>query len=564
MSFGRKVLTILKTNISDIDGIFVPKLAITLRSYSWAQFRADLTAGTIVGLVALPLGMAFAIASGLPPERGLYTAIVAGFLISLLGGSRVQIGGPTGAFVVIVGGIVAQYGMDGLTHVTMMAGVILFIMGITRVGKLVKFIPYPVITGFTSGIAVIIFSGQIKDFFGLQMGAVPIEFIDKWKAYAGAIPTLDGTALAIGIFTAGLILAWPKRWGKIPGSIVALVLVTLCASVFRWPVETIGSRFGGVPHGLPYPVIPHFSWDQARVLFPSALVVAALGAIESLLSAVVSDGMIGSRHRSNQELLAQGVANIVTPMFGGIPATGAIARTATNVKNGGRTPVSGMVHAVVLFAILLVAGPLASKIPLAALSGILIVVSYHMSEWHSVRFLWSGPGSDKIVLIATFLLTVFVDLVVAVEVGIVLSAFLFMKNMAELTQVKAWGKELGNNDGPDKLRKVKIPPGVEVFSIHGAFFFAAVHKLMELNRIVEKSHRALVLDLTDVLHMDASGMRVLDQIQKECRTRKIRVLICGLHAQPYLVLDHAERIASFGESNVKATVSEALEELTLK
>lgn len=550
----------IKKNIASSEGIFIPKLYFTLRHYSWRQFRTDAIAGVVVGLVALPLGMAFSIASGLPPERGLYTAIVAGFLISLLGGSRVQIGGPTGAFVVIVGGIVAQHGYDGLAHVTLMAGLLLMAMGLGRVGKLVKFIPYPVITGFTTGIAIIIFSGQIKDFFGLQMGAVPLEFVEKWKAYFEAFPTVDAWAVAMALFTTLLIFSWPKRWQKIPASIVAIVLTTLVTRVFRLPIETIGSRFGGIPHGLPVPVIPHFSWVQARQLFPSAVVVAALGAIESLLSAVVADGMIGGRHRSNQELMAQGVANVVSPIFGGIPATGAIARTATNVRSGGRTPVSGMIHAGVLFAILLAAGPLASGIPLAALAGILVVVSYHMSEWHSVRFIWSGPGADKIVLVATLLLTVFVDLVVAVEVGIVLAAFLFMKNMAELTQVKAFRKELGNNEGADHPR-ARVPDGVEVFSIHGAFFFAAVHKVMELFRIMHQAPRALILDMKDVLHMDASGLRMLEQISRECRSRKIRLIISGIHAQPYMILENSGQIPSFGQSNIQPSLAAAFADI---
>lgn len=551
----------LQRNFHDIESLFVPKLAITLRNYSLKQFRSDAIAGVVVGLVALPLAMAFAIASGLPPERGLYTAIVAGFLISALGGSRVQIGGPTGAFVVIVGGIAAKYGYEGLVITTLMAGLILIAMGLGRLGRLVKFIPYPVITGFTSGIAVIIFSSQIKDFFGLQMGSVPLDFIDKWSAYAHAFSTFNPAAVFIGVFTTLIIFFWPKSWQKLPGSIMALVLATLITQIFHLSIETVGSRFGGIPHGLPKPALPHFSFDQAKLLFPSALTVAALGAIESLLSAVVSDGMIGSRHRSNQELLAQGIANIASPIFGGIPATGAIARTATNVKNGARTPVAGMVHALVLLIILLTAGPLAAQIPLAALTGVLIVVSYHMSEWHSFRFLLSGPGSDKLVLLATFFLTVFVDLVVAVEVGMVLASFLFMKNMAELTQVKAISKELANGEGDEEDRKLRPPAGVEVFSIHGAFFFAAVHKLMEVDRIIAKAPKALIIDMENVLHIDASGLHVLEQIHKECRSRGIRFILSGIHSQPYLVLDRAKKIEVFGKRNIKPDIQKSLADL---
>jgi SulP family sulfate permease len=460
-----------------------------------------------------------------------------------------------------VGGIVAKYGYDGLVTATLMAGVILIAMGIGRLGKLVKFIPYPVITGFTSGIAVIIFSSQIKDFLGLQMASVPVDFLAKWKAYAQALPTLNPAAALIGILTAFLIFIWPKSWQKIPGSIVAIVLATVVAQALHLPVESIRSRFGGIPHGLPHPSFPHFSFAQMKLLFPSALTVAALGAIESLLSAVVADGMIGGRHRSNQELLAQGIANIASPLFGGIPATGAIARTATNVKNGGRTPVAGMVHAITLLLVLLTAGPLADLIPLAALTGVLIVVSYHMSEWHSFRFLLSGPGSDKIVLLATFLLTVFVDLVVAVEVGMVLAAFLFMKNMAELTEVRAVSKEIDNEEGENGTRRLRVPHGVEIFSIHGAFFFAAVHKLMEVNRIMAKAPKVLILDMQEVTHIDASGLHVLEQIHKECRGREIRFVLSGIRAQPHRALHQAGKIRLFEEKNIKPSLRAALTDL---
>jgi SulP family sulfate permease len=358
-----------------------------------------------------------------------------------------------------------------------------------------------------------------------------------------------------------LIFLWPKSWKKIPGSIVALVLATVVAETFHLRVETIGSRFGGIPHGLPTPGFPRISLDQVQLLLPRALTIAALGAIESLLSAVVADGMIGGRHRSNQELLAQGVANIVSPMFGGIPATGAIARTATNVKNGGRTPVAGMVHAAVLLVILLTAGSLAARVPLAALTGVLIVVSYHMSEWHSFRVLLSGPGSDKVVLLTTFLLTVFVDLVVAVEVGMVMASFLFMKNMADLTQVKAVTKELESGEGLDTTRQLRIPPNVEIFSIRGAFFFAAVHKLMEVDRIMAKAPKALILDMREVLHIDASGLHVLEQIHKECRRRNIRFILAGIHSQPHMVLKQANKISLFGENNIQPTVQTALDDL---
>lgn len=541
--------------------MFVPKLIVCMREgYSWKQFFRDLQAGIVVGLVALPLAMAFAIASGLTPERGLFTAIVAGVLISVLGGSRVQIGGPTGAFVVIVAGIVAQYGYSGLVIATLMAGVILILMGLCRLGSLVKFIPYPVTTGFTSGIAVVIFSSQVRDFLGLTMSAVPADFVEKWRAYAGAIGSVNPGAVAIAAGTVLCIALWPKAWRKVPGPIAALVLLTGAASLFKLPLETIGSRFGGIPHSLPKPTWPTFSWHEVKLLFPSAITVALLGAIESLLSAVVADGMIGGKHKSNMELVAQGIANIASPLFGGMPATGAIARTATNVNNGGRTPIAGIVHAVTLLVILWVASPLAARVPLAVLSGILMMVCYHMAEWRSFQFHLSGPISDRIVLLVTFFLTVFVDLTVAVEAGMIMAAFLFMKNMAELTQVKEVQREIDQENGED-LRDAAVPPDVAIFSIHGAFFFAAVHKLMEVERTIAKTPRALVLDMTDVLHMDSSGLHVLMRMHKECHARHIRLVLAGIHAQPLMVLEQAGQMDTFGQNNIRANLREALREV---
>jgi SulP family sulfate permease len=543
--------------------MYVPKSIVCLRDYSARQFRADLGAGIVVGLVALPLAMAFAIASGLGPERGLYTAVVAGFLISALGGSRVQIGGPTGAFVVIVAGIVTRFGYDGLVIATLMAGVILIAMGLLRLGALIKFIPHPLITGFTSGIAVIIFSSQVKDFLGLTMTAVPPDFLEKWGAYRDALPSWNPWALAISAATTVTIFAWPARWRRIPGSIVALVVLTALSVWANLPVETIGSRFGGIPTGLPHPAWPAWSYATARAMIPSALTIAVLAAIESLLSAVVADGMIGSHHKSNMELVAQGVANLASPVFGGIPATGAIARTATNVRNGGRTPVAGMVHAGVLLLILLVAGPLASHIPLAALAGVLVTVSYHMSEWRSFRSLLTGPKSDIAVLLITFLLTVLVDLTVAVEVGMVLAAFLFMKKMADLTHVKSLTGVLDDEDDDTaaELRRLKVPAGVEMYTIRGTFFFGAANKLMETIRFIEPSPRALLLEMSQVLQMDATGLHVLDQIHQECRKRHIRLMIVGLHAQPFAVLQQAHLYAAFRREIFYGTTEAALKSL---
>lgn len=536
--------------------MFVPKSIVCLRDYSWKQFHGDLVAGLIVGLVALPLAMAFSIACGLPPERGLYTAVVAGFLISALGGSRVAIGGPTGAFVVIVAGIVAKFGYEGLAVATGMAGLILIIMGLTRLGTLVKYIPYPVTTGFTSGIAVVIFSGEVKDFFGLTMVSVPSDFIEKWTALVKAIPSLNPYALGIGLFTMALIGAWPKGW-KVPGTIVAVILGAAAATFFHWPVETIGTRFGGIPQSLPHPQFVLQSWAHIKLLLPSALTIAMLAAIESLLCAVVSDGMIGGRHKSNMELVAQGIANCFSPLFGGIPATGAIARTAVSVKNGARTPVAGMVHAVTLFLILLTAGPLAARIPLASLAGVLVVVAYHMSEWRSFKAIFSGPRSDIAVLMTTFLLTVFVDLTMAVGVGLVLASFLFMRKMAELTQVKT----LTHERDAGLLNGLTIPKDVEVYAINGSFFFGAASKVMEVERSFFKKPKALVLEMTGVLHLDSSGMKVLDQIYHQCQKRGTRLVLVGIHAQPMMAMQMANKYEEFGEDNFKGVLKEAFQEL---
>ncbi len=415
---------------------FMPKLFTVLREgYTRKQFWQDLTAGVIVGIIALPLAIAFAIASGVKPEQGLYTAIIAGFLISALSGSRVQIGGPTGAFIVIVYGIVQQYGYDGLMIATFIAGIMILAMGFARLGVVIKYIPYPVIVGFTTGIALIIFSGQMRDFFGLQMANVPAEFIDKWTVYAEHFATINPHALGIGLLSLAIVVWWPKLTHRVPGSLIAILAATALVHVFNLPVETIGSRFGEVPSHLPKPHVPELSWSLFTKMFSPALTIALLAAIESLLSAVVADGMLGTRHRSNMELIAQGVANIVSPIFGGIPATGAIARTAANIKNGGRTPIAGLVHALTLLLIMLFFAKWAALIPMATLAAILVVVAYNMSEWHLFIKIFRSPRSDVAVLLITFLLTVLIDLTVAIEVGVVLAAFLFMRRMSMVTQV---------------------------------------------------------------------------------------------------------------------------------
>lgn len=539
--------------------MFVPKSIICLRDYSWKQFQSDSVAGVVVGLVALPLAMAFSIACNLPPERGLYTAVVAGFLISALSGSRVAIGGPTGAFIVIIAGIVSKYGYENLAIATGMAGVILVIMGLSRMGTLVKFMPYPVITGFTSGIAVVIFSTQIKDFFGLKMTSVPAEFIPKWWAYFEAWPSLNLYALGIGLFTVACIFLWPRQW-KIPGSITALILATTAVSWAHWPVETIQSRFGGIPQGLPGFQFQIPSVALIKQLLPSAFTIAALGAIESLLCAVVADGMIGGNHKSNMELLAQGIANLASPMFGGIPATGAIARTATNVRNGGRTPVAGMIHALVLLLILLMAGPLAARVPLAALAGVLVVVCYHMSEWHSFKFILSGTRSDVLVLITTFLLTVFVDLTVGVGVGLGLAALLFLRKMAELSEVK----NLNRKKEAKEIDTLSIPPDVEVYSINGSLFFGAAGKIMEVDRALFKTPKTLVLDMSAVFHMDTTGLKTIRDIRLQCQGRGTRLILAGVHSQPLALLEKAKKIQKIGKENFKPNLARALKELEIR
>jgi sulfate permease, SulP family len=431
--------------------MFKPKLFDTLKTYNRQQFIKDVMAGLIVGLVALPLAIAFAIASGVSPEKGLYTAIVAGFIISAMGGSRVQIGGPTGAFIVIVYGIVQVYGINGLVIATFIAGIMLIIMGFARLGAVIKFIPHPLIIGFTSGIALIIFSSQVKDFLGLQMGAVPADFVDKWKSYIAYFQTINVYTVLIGVVTVIIISVWPKVTHKVPGSLIAILITTAVAQLLHLPVETIGSRFGHIPSSLPKPVIPHLDFATIKNLIRPAFTIALLGGIESLLSAVVSDGMIGGNHKSNMELVAQGVANICSSIFGGIPATGAIARTATNVKNGGRTPVAGMIHAITLLFILLFFGKWAALIPMGTLAGILVVVAYHMSEWRHFVSILKGPRSDMAILLTTFLLTVLVDLTVAIEVGMVLAAFLFMRNMIKFSGVSnLMGDIEGKNNGDDE------------------------------------------------------------------------------------------------------------------
>ena len=541
--------------------MLVPKLWTTLRTYDRTQFAADLTAGAIVGVVALPLAIAFAIASGVAPEAGLYTAIIAGFIISVLGGSRVQIGGPTGAFVVIVYGIVQQHGLDGLLIATMMAGLILIGLGVSRLGNAIKFIPHPVVTGFTSGIALLIASSQVKDLLGLDMGAVPAEFVEKWGAYSDSIATVNPAALGVALMSLLTIALWPRVSRRVPGPLVALLLAVFVTRAAGLDVETIGSRFGTIAASLPPPRLPAVSLATVRELIGPAVAIALLGAIESLLSAVVADGMIGGRHRSNMELVAQGVANVVTPLFGGIPATGAIARTATNIRNGGRTPIAGITHAVTLLLITLFFGRWVGLIPLAALAAILMTVAYHMSEWRAFRAEFSAPRSDLLVMLTTFTLTVVVDLTVAIEVGMVLAAFLFMKRMAEVTNIGVVTREFTDQpESADKLsvEGVDLPDGVVVFEINGPFFFGAAKSFREHVESVLGHPRVLILRLRHVPAIDSTGIHALREVIRRTSQHRTLVLLAELHSQPLLALERAGVITELGEDHVCATLGEAV------
>ncbi|HEU5210304.1 MAG TPA: sulfate permease [Longimicrobiales bacterium] len=543
--------------------MLVPKLVTTLRNYTRAQFTADLTAGLIVGIVALPLAIAFAIASGVTPDRGLWTAIIAGFLISALGGSRVQIGGPTGAFVVIVYGIVQQYGVDGLLIATIMAGLLLVALGLTGLGNAVKFIPYPVVIGFTSGIALIIFSSQVKDLLGLRMGEVPADFLEKWAAYLDNLGSANPAAIGVAALALGIILLWPRVSRRIPGPFVALVVTTLLVRFTPLDVETIGSRFGSISASLPSPSLPDVDLATVRALVGPALAIALLGAIESLLSAVVADGMIGGKHRSNMELVAQGVANVVTPVFGGIPATGAIARTATNVRNGGRTPVAGMVHAVTLLLITLFFGRLAAYIPFATLGAILVVVSWNMSEAHAFRAEFRGPKSDILVMLSTFGLTVLVDLSVAIQVGMVLATFLFMKRMSEVTNVQVMTREFQDNgdtyqSDPNGLRGHTIPPGVEVYEINGPFFFGAAKTFKEQVESVLGKPKVLILRMRNVPAIDSTGLHALREMVHSSRRAGTLILLSDVHSQPMVALGRSHLLEDIGEEAIIPTLEEAL------
>ncbi len=537
--------------------MFRPKLIDTLKNYNKEQFFKDVIAGLIVGIVALPLAIAFAIASGVSPEKGIFTAIIAGLIISVLGGSRVQIGGPTGAFIVVVYGIVQQFGISGLVIATFIAGILLIIMGLTKLGNAIKFIPYPLIIGFTTGIAVIIFSSEVKDFLGLKMGNVPADFINKWLAYGQHLSSINSYAIGIGLFTLLLVFLWPKVTHKVPGSIIAIIITTLAVHFFHLPVETIGSRFGAIPSSLPRPVIPGVSLATLQQLIRPAFTIALLGSIESLLSAVVADGMIGGNHRSNTELIAQGVANICSSIFGGIPATGAIARTATNIKNGGRTPVAGMVHAITLLLILLFVGKWAALIPMATLAGILIVVAWNMSELENFISVFKGSKSDAAVLITTFTLTVLVDLTVAIEIGMILAAFLFMRKMMQVSSVQQ--TVLSADGGDDVLTTALIPKGVDVFEITGPLFFGAAYKFKDAMNVIENPARVLIIRMRNVPVIDATGIRVLREVHAAVKRNGTKLILAEVNSiQVMEELKKARLLFQIGKGNIRDTLENAL------
>ncbi|MBP9159586.1 MAG: SulP family inorganic anion transporter [Flavobacteriales bacterium] len=537
---------------------FTPKLFTLWKAgIPKEQLRKDFFAGITVGIVALPLAIAFAIASGVTPEKGLITAIIGGLVISIFGGSRVQIGGPTGAFIVIVYGIVQKHGVDGLTIATLMAGVLMVAMGLLRFGNLLKFFPHTLVLGFTSGIAVIILSSQVKDFFGLDMGAVPSDFIEKWTAFFQHFGGVNATALAIGAGSVLISVYWGKITRVLPGPMVAILLSTAAVALFHLPVSTIEDHFGAIPRTLPSPEFHTVSMSTLRELVQPALAIALLGSIESLLSATVADSMIGGQHRSNMELVAQGGANVLSALFGGIPATGAIARTATNVKNGGRTPVAGIVHAITLLAIMLLVAPLAGKIPLACLAGILVVVAYNMSEWRGFVSALKGNRYDVVVLLATFFITVIFDLVLAIEVGMVLAAFLFMKRMSDITDLKPalTGDQLHGEDHLFEYELKDLPSDVMIFEITGPLFFGAAQKFQEVMGEINDRHRVVILRMQNVPLIDATGLHRLKEIVKRLTAKRKTVYLTGVDPRVRAELDREDWVV---DGMVRDSVAEAL------
>lgn len=539
-----------------------PKFFSVMKNYTLNQFFKDVIAGIIVAIIALPLSIALAIASGVGPEQGLYTAIFAGFFISLFGGSRVQIGGPTAAFVVIIYGIVIKYGMAGLTIATLMAGIILIIMGLLRFGSLIKYIPYTITTGFTAGVAIGIFAGQIKDFLGLSMESVPSEFIDKLIAYGRAIGTIDRDTVIVGVIALVILIVMPLISKVIPGSLVAIIVTTLIVEFSPLDTATIGSVYGELSSKIPAPSIPAANFAMIKELLPSAFTIAVLAAIESLLSCVVSDGMINSRHRSNMELIGQGIGNIASGLFGGIPATGAIARTAANVKNGGRTPVAGMVHALTLLLILKLFMPYAALIPMTTLAAILIIVAYNMADWKEFASLCKhAPKSDVIVLLVTFFLTVIFDLVVAIEVGIVVASLLFIKRMSDTTSLRNWtyinGYDDSTENDPMHICLKEVPEHTLVYEIDGPMFFGAADKFLEIS--VDKDIRVVILRMRSVPAIDITALHALEKVYASCEENDVTLVLSHVNEQPRHMMEKAGFIDKIGEQNLRENIDAALE-----
>lgn len=544
---------------------FKPALFSSLKDYSKEKFFADLMAGIIVGIVALPLAIAFGIASGVSPQQGLITAVIGGFIVSFFGGSKVQIGGPTGAFIVIVYGIIQQYGEKGLIIATLMAGVLLILLGVFKLGTIIKFIPYPIIVGFTSGIALTIFATQIKDLLGLQMDSVPADFISKWGAYAEKISTIDLPSVFVGIGSILIIAITPKFSKKIPGSLVAIIFMTLLVYILRnyagvTSIETIGDRYT-IQASLPHAQVPDLSWVVIKGLLPAAFTIAILGAIESLLSATVADGVIGEKHNSNQELIGQGIANLFTPLFGGLPATGAIARTMTNINNGGRTPVAGVIHSIVLLLILLCLGSLTSLIPMSCLAGVLVIVAYNMSEWRTFRSLMKNPKSDISVLLTTFLLTVIFDLTIAIEFGLILASLLFMRRVAETTKISVCTDEIDLNEESDAAinqEKLSIPDGVEVYEIDGPYFFGIANKFEDQMAQIGDKPKVRIIRMRKVPFIDSTGIHNLASLCRMAKKEKTRIVLSGVKPNVHQVLEKAGFYDLLGEENICSNIDEAL------
>ena len=551
---------------------FEPKLIQCLKNYNKQKLTADLMAGLIVGIVALPLAIAFGIASGVSPEKGIITAIVAGFAISAFGGSRVQIGGPTGAFIIIIYGIIQQYGLEGLAIATVLAGLFLILLGVFRLGTIIRFIPYPIVVGFTSGIALTIFTTQIKDIFGLTIpGAVPADFISKWGVYIENFSSVDLPTALVGVLSVAIIALTPVFSKKVPGSLIAIIVMTVAGIVmtnyFGIHVDTIGDRFKIDP-SVPEAVVPELTWERMKGLIQPALTIAILGAIESLLSATVADGIIGHRHNSNQELIGQGIANLVSPIFGGIPATGAIARTMTNINNGGKTPVAGIVHAIVLLLIYFFLMPLAAYIPMACLAGVLVMVSYNMSGWRTIRQMMHNPKSDVFVLWLTFLLTVIFDLTIAIEVGVILACFLCMRRMAETTQVSVLTEEIDPNEESElnllNIEHLSIPDGVEVYEINGPYFFGVAAKFDDIMLRMKKKPLIRIIRMRKVPFIDSTGLHNLENLIEQSGRSGILVILSGVNEKVRLVLEKNGFPEKLGANNICPDINVALQQAQLQ